>query len=189
MTAVSLLSDADDVVGSLTGIRRQILGCLEKPATATTIAKAMGTTRQRINYHLNALEDLGLIEVDEVRPRRGMHERVMRRIADTVIVSPTVFSGIDLNAKDTAGVAGVVSTASDLIRHVSVVANHASSDGKRLATATFDTSVRLASPAQLRLLIEEISNVIASHESESGLEFRITGFALPMEETPDGPAS
>ncbi len=182
MPAVSLLSDADEVVGKLTGIRRQIMDSLDEPNSATGLAQLIGTTRQRINYHLRALEDMGLVELASIRQRRGLAERIMQRTTAAVIVSPTVFADLDLDERETASVTGVVSVAADVIRQVAEVSNEASSTGSRLATATFDTRVSVKSPSDLRRLIEDISNVIASYNEPGGVEFRLAGFALPEKE-------
>ena len=38
-----------------------------EPGSATTIAAAVGSTRQKVNYHLKALEAHGLVELAEER--------------------------------------------------------------------------------------------------------------------------
>ena len=51
---------------TVSAFRRQILDALRgDPASATQIARNLATTRQRVNYHLKALEGAGLVELHE----------------------------------------------------------------------------------------------------------------------------
>ena len=52
------------------------------------LAARVGITRQKVNYHLNALEAHGLVELAEERKRGGITERVLRATAATYVVSP-----------------------------------------------------------------------------------------------------
>jgi len=58
-------------------VRAKVLAALVEPGSSTTVAHALGEPRQKINYHLRALERLDLLRVVEERPRRGFTERVM----------------------------------------------------------------------------------------------------------------
>ena len=67
-----------------------MLELLREPLSATEVAARLGESRQRVNYHVRALERGGLVELVEERPRRGCTERVVRATADAVVVEPTV---------------------------------------------------------------------------------------------------
>lgn len=185
MTKLSVMNDAEQIASSLTGFRRQLLDALDTPDSATGLAIKVGSTRQRVNYHLRALEASGLIELAEVRQKRGLQERVMRRVSDILLVDPTSFAGVSLTANDTAGITAVLTTATDLIRHAAAVANEASEDGSRLATATLDTEVTLRSPSHMRMLLEEIGETISRYDSEEGLSMRVATTVLPTVEKPN----
>ena len=79
------MDDPDQLAGALSPIRRRILAALTDPASATELAPALGLTRQKINYHLRVLERLGLVELVELRRRRGCVERVLRRSGEFVV--------------------------------------------------------------------------------------------------------
>jgi DNA-binding transcriptional ArsR family regulator len=179
---IALVTDPMSVE-ALTPFRRSLLRELDDPDSATGLAKRLGTTRQRVNYHLRALEDAGLVELDEVRQRRGLQERLMRRSGDVVVVDPTAFG--HLEGKDRTGVVGVVSTASDLIRQAATVGSEASRAGEKVAAGTLDTVVRLKDPKSLRLMLEEIASVVAKYDSgESGLAVRVATVALAAPRVP-----
>ena len=52
-------------------LRARILAALVEPGSASTLAADLGVSRQKVNYHLRALEEHGLVELVEERPRRG----------------------------------------------------------------------------------------------------------------------
>jgi DNA-binding transcriptional ArsR family regulator len=78
---VRVLTDAAAVETALDPIRATILDALAEPASAVTVAAAIGSTRQKVNYHLKALEAHGLVELAEERVWGGITERLMRRSA------------------------------------------------------------------------------------------------------------
>lgn len=178
---VTVLDDPDQVVETLSAFRRQILDVLSgDPASATQIARNLGTTRQRVNYHLKALESAGLVELHEERQRRGLTERVMRTSAEVFLVDPSVFDSGRLTRRDVAGVSAVVSVATDLIRQATVISARAGERDERVAAATLDTHIRVRSPSALRSMLDEIGAVIARHDSgETGLRVRVATSVLP----------
>src|SRR3712207_2810829 len=57
---VELPDEPDRVRTALSPMRRQLLDRLGEPSSATRLAAELNTTRQRVNYHLRALESAGL---------------------------------------------------------------------------------------------------------------------------------
>lgn len=177
---VTVLHDPDAVVDTLRPFRRRILAVLDTPASATEVARRLETTRQRVNYHMRYLEEAGLVVLHEERQRRGLTERVMRRSSPIVLVDPSAFDTGGLERSDVAGVSGVVSMATDVIRQAAEVATEAGRRRERVAAAVLDTRIRVESPAALRSMLEEVAAAIARHDSgESGLEIRISTSVLP----------
>ena len=173
----------------LSGLRREILRALDRPDSASGVAGRLGTTRQKVNYHLRALEEAGFVELAEERQRRGLTERIMRRTSDAVVVDPRAFDVSGLTEADAIGLGGVVATATDVIRSAASVASAASAAGERVAASVLDGEVRLASPTALDAMVEEIAAVIARHSSPTGLRFRTTTILLPVDpEVPGGDA-
>ena len=88
-----MLADAAAVEVALDPIRASILDELTEPASAATVAAAVGLTRQKVNYHLRALEAHGLVELAEERTWGGITERLLRRSARHFVVAPDVLQG------------------------------------------------------------------------------------------------
>jgi len=176
---VVTLHDPDTVVDVLTPVRRAILAALDEPDTATGLARRLGSTRQKINYHLRALEDAELVEVDEIRPRRGLTERVMRRTSDVVLVDPAAFDTSGLTRSDVAGLNAVVALATEVIGQAAR-ASLAARDGARVAAVSLDTTVRHADPSALHSMLEQIGDGRARHASRAGLSVRVATSVLPV---------
>lgn len=183
---VTMLDDPDRVVGALGPLRRSILALLGEPDSATGLAERLGTTRQKVNYHLRALEEAGLVELVATRRRRGFSERLLRRTADVLVVDPTTFDVSGLTTRDAIGVAGVTAVATDLVRQAGAVASAAAERGERVVAATLDTAIRVETPAALRALLDDLATVVAAHDAgDRGLAVRVATVVLP-EEASDG---
>ena len=91
--AVALLEQPDAVRLALSPMRRTLLERLRTPTSATQLASELALGRQRVNYHLRALEQAGLIELVENRQRRGCVERILVARARAFVVDPAVMMG------------------------------------------------------------------------------------------------
>ena len=99
--SMALLDVPDTVRLVLSPIRQQLLARLSQPGSATTLASELTMGRQRINYHLRALETAGLVSLVEERQKRGCVERVLVARARAFVVDPGVVTGHE--PKDAAG--------------------------------------------------------------------------------------
>ena len=94
MLDLDVLDDPAAAADLLDPLRARILANLEEPGSASSLAPVLGETRQKLNYHLRALEDHGLVELVEERPRRGLTERVVQATARSYVVSPAALGTI-----------------------------------------------------------------------------------------------
>lgn len=160
---VSVVDDPAAVEAACAPLRRRILELLDAPDSAVGLARRLGLPRQRVNYHLRALERAGLVVLVEERPRRGSTERIVARVADHVVVDPGLLTGA-LPPRDRAAAAGAVAAAGEVIREVAVAAAGAAASGRRLATATVDAEVRFAGPADLRAFLDDLAELCARYD-------------------------
>src|SRR3954471_21749125 len=91
-SAVALVDAPDALRTARPPLRRRLLDRLREPASAVVVAGEFGLARQKVNYHLRALEHAGFLELVEERPRRGCVERVLRTSARAFIVDPGVMA-------------------------------------------------------------------------------------------------
>lgn len=191
MTAtVGLVADASTIAAALDPLRRTLLALLDVPDSATGLAKRLGVSRQRINYHVRALEAAGLVELVEERARRGATERVVRRTADRLVVDPGALAHPpDADPRNRVGTMAVIGGAADAIRGVSAAAAAAGASRPRIATAATDATIRVRSPAALQSLLADLAATLARHDTGvdgEGLALRVSTLiwpSQPQEET------
>lgn len=177
-----LVDDPDAVAVSVSPVRRRLLSLLDRPASATQLADRMGTTRQRVNYHLRELERVGLVRLVEERRRRGVTERVLARVDDLPVVDPFILVPAGLADRDRAGVAGVMAAARDAIREVAAVTTAAVRSRRRVAASALQAAVRLTAPSELHDLTADLGNLLARYdagEAAAAVPYRVTVLVHP----------
>ena len=75
MLDLEVIEDPASAVMALDPIKRRILAELATPGSAASLAARVGLTRQKVNYHLRALEEHKLVEPAEERRWGGLTER------------------------------------------------------------------------------------------------------------------
>src|SRR5213595_796449 len=94
MHGVTVIDDPAAAEASLDPIRARLLAELAEPGSATTLAARVGLARQKVNYHLRALERHGLVELVEERRRGNCTERVLQATAASYVISPTALPDV-----------------------------------------------------------------------------------------------
>lgn len=183
----TLLDQPDAVRAALTPLRQELLRHLREPASATQLAATLGLSRQKVNYHLRALEDAGLVELVEERQRRGFRERVLRA-RPGFVVDPALVSGEFERVADRFAAGHLVGVAAEAVRDVSRMQAAADRDGKRLMTATAEVEVRFISPAAVRdftdELTEMLTELVARYDDPSGRRHRLVALTHPAAQKP-----
>ena len=126
---LGVIDEPNVAAAVLDPIRARVLSSLRNPGSATTVAAALGETRQKVNYHLRALEELGLVRLVEDRPRRGLTERVMVASARAYVLSPELLgdSAVDPDSTDRLSSNYVLALAARVVREVADLARRARS--------------------------------------------------------------
>jgi DNA-binding transcriptional ArsR family regulator len=163
---------------ALSPLRRRLLGLLRTPSSATKVAAELGLPRQRVNYHLRALETAGLVELVEERPRRGCTERILRTRPGTFVVDPTMMIADEVvQARDQYAAEHLVSVAAATVRDVARMQAAAAADGKRLLTFTVEAAVRFARPDDVHAFTDELADairqVVDRYDSPNGRPYRM----------------
>ena len=133
--------------GALDPIRSRVLAVLAEPGSATTVARALGLPRQKVNYHLRALEAHGLVRLVEVRARRGLTERMLQATAAAYVVSPAALGGRPPipAGTDRLSTRYLIALAARMVREVGdAVPRAPRRPGSRLPTLSIDTEIRFA---------------------------------------------
>src|ERR1051326_7423102 len=67
------------------------------PAAAATLATRVGLARQKVNYHLHALETHGLVRLAQERKWGGLTERLLVATAASYVVSPSALGPVAID--------------------------------------------------------------------------------------------
>jgi DNA-binding transcriptional ArsR family regulator len=186
---VRVLNDAAAVEVALDPIRASILDALAEPGSAASIAAAVGLTRQKVNYHLKALEAHGLVEPAGERAWGGITERYLRRSARHLIVAPEVLGGVpDPNeVVDRLSAAFLVAVNARTVSEIGSIMSGVAA-GMRVPTLTVDTVIGFRSPGDRAAFASELQSAIAAlaarYHHDDGRLHRLTVSSYPRPEEP-----
>ena len=168
--------------------QRLIEALASGPDSASGLARRLGESRQRLNYHLRLLEEAGQVELAEERWKGSKPERVMRLAARQYVLDPAAIGSLAEDpdeAGDRFSATYLVALASRALRELAELLDRAKGKHARLATAAVNTTVRLRSPAAFHEfqadLSRAVAQVIAKHHDEQGKGrwFRVVVGAYP----------
>ncbi len=89
--SLAFINSADQARSLLDPLRRSILEVLQEPGSSSSVADHLGLPRQRLNYHVRALEEEGLLRHVEDRRKGNCIERVVQATAPQYVIDPDLF--------------------------------------------------------------------------------------------------
>jgi DNA-binding transcriptional ArsR family regulator len=189
---VEVIEDASAAAVALDPLRARLLAELAEPGSAATVAARVGMARQKVNYHLKALESHGLLELAEERMRGGITERVLRATAAAYVVSPAALgeSAADPDeAPDRLSARYLIALAGRAVCEVGGLAHRAAAAGKRLPTLAIETEIRFRSAEDRAAFADELTAAVidlaARYHHDDGRPHRLIVAAHPKpKETP-----
>jgi len=162
---IQVIDDPGSATAALEPVRSRLLSELAEPASAATLATRVGLARQKVNYHLRALEAHGLVRLARKRKWGGLTERLLVATAASYVVSPSALgpAGVDASRNvDRLSAGYAIALAARVIREVGDLVRRAATAGKRLATLSVDTEVRFRSAADRAAFSRELTEAIAT---------------------------
>jgi DNA-binding transcriptional ArsR family regulator len=164
MLDVAVIEDPAAAIAALEPIKARLLAELTEPASAAALAVRVGLARQKVNYHLRALEDLKLVAPAEERRWGGLTERLMIATAASYVVSPAALGPIAVNParnNDRLSASYLIAVAARIVREVGALWRGARLSDKRLATLAIDTVIRFKSSADRAAFTNELTRAVA----------------------------
>lgn len=165
MFDVAVIEDPAAAEVSLDPIRVKLLAALTEPGSATTLAGRVGLPRQKVNYHLRALERHGLVELVEERRKGNVTERLLRATALSYVISPVALAAVQPDpdrAPDRLSARWLLALAARLVRDVGSLLTGAAKAQKRVATFALDGEIRFASAADRAAFAEELAGTVTA---------------------------
>jgi len=187
---IQVIDDPAAATVALEPVRSRLLAELAAPASAATLATRVGLTRQKVNYHLHALEEHGLVQLAEERKWGGLTERILVASAASYVVSPGAMGAVAVDPErevDRLSASYLIALGARVIREVGDLVRRATTSGLRLATLSVDAEVRFRSAADRAAfsaeLTDAITQLVAKYHDESapgGRPHRLMVMAHPL---------
>lgn len=165
MLDVDVIDAASAAALALDPVKTRILSELTEPASAAALAGRIGLSRQKVNYHLRALEEQKLVEPAESRQWGGLTERLMIATAASYVVSPAALGPIGADPDrhgDRLSAGYLIALAARIVREVGALARVARRKEMRLATLSIDTVIRFRSPAERAAFTADLAQAVAA---------------------------
>ena len=165
MLDVDVIDDPAAATVALDPIRNRLLAGLAEPASAASLAGRLGLTRQKVNYHLHALEQHKLVTAAGERQWGGLTERLLVASATSYVVSPTALGPIAADPRrsaDRLSASYLIALGARVVREVGDLWRRALRSDKALASLAVDTEIRFASPADRAAFTHDLTQAINS---------------------------
>ncbi|WP_437281234.1 helix-turn-helix domain-containing protein [Sorangium sp. So ce375] len=165
MLDVDVIEDPAAAAAALEPVRSRLLSELSAPASAATLATRLGIARQKINYHLRALEAHGLVRMAGTRKWGGLTERLLVASAASYVVSPGALGPVAVDPERTAdrlSASYLIALGARVVREVSDLLRRSREADKRLASLSIDAEVRFRSPAERAAFTGELTRAVTA---------------------------
>ncbi len=163
MLDIQVIDDPAAATAALEPMRSRLLSELAVPASAATLATRVGLARQKVNYHLRALEAHGLVRLAQERKWGGLTERLLVATASSYVVSSSALCPVAAHpnrAIDRLSASYLIALGARVVREVGDLVRRANEAVKRLATLAVDTEVRFRSAADRAAFSSELTEAI-----------------------------
>src|SRR5499427_10137211 len=165
MLDIQVIDDPAAATVALEPVRSRLLSELVQPASAATLATRVGLARQKVNYHLHALETHELVRLAEERKWGGLTERRLVATASSYVVSPGALGPVapdPARGMDRLSASYLVALAARAVREVGGLLRKSEEVNKRLATLSIDTEVRFRSAEERAAFSNELTAAVAA---------------------------
>ena len=165
MLDVEVIEDPAAATVALDPVRSRLLAELAEPASAAALSQRLGIARQRISYHLRALQTHGLVREVDTRKWGGLTERRVLATAATYVVSPAALGPVassPARAVDRLSASYLIALAARVVREVGDLVRRAFATQQRLATLSIDTEIRFRSAEERAAFSQELTASVAA---------------------------
>ncbi|WP_018685998.1 ArsR/SmtB family transcription factor [Actinokineospora enzanensis] len=197
MFDVAVIEDPAAAEVTLDPVRAALLAALAEPGSASSLAAVVGLPRQKVNYHLRALEKHGLVELVEERRKGNCTERVLRATAASYVISPAALSAVapdPSKSPDQLSARWLLALAARMVRELGRLIEGATAAKQRLATYACDTELTFATAADRAAFAGELQDAVAdlvrkyhAENAPGGRKHRLIVALHPSLKSPQNP--
>ena len=158
-------------------LRVRLLALSREPASATELGRRLGLPRQRVNYHVRALEKAGFLWPAGRHRKRNLIEQRYVATARAYVLSPGILGPLAADWRaiaDTASAEYLLALAEQVRSDVTQASKEARAEGLHLATLSLKSQFRFQTPVRrtefANAIRRAVVDVIAAHCSPNRLE-------------------
>jgi DNA-binding transcriptional ArsR family regulator len=183
---VETLSDPERIGALANPLRAKILGALRGSDTAAGLARGLGRSRQSVNYHLKALERVGLVQRVGERRKGNFVEQLYQACARRFVVSSRFAADpqrLESVFRDQVSLAQLSELGERLQRDSAALIDLAGSEGRQVPSASVSAEAHFADEetrtAFMSELLECLKTLLAKHGDAHGEPYRVALAAYP----------
>ena len=186
------IDDVEQAAALMKPVRLDVLRRMAEETTCTEVAGLLGTTPQKIHYHVKALENAGLVEKVAERKVRGILEGIYRAKARAYWLSPRLVGqlGGSRRGGDQASLGYLIQLAEEVQDDVATLAamqddeEHVPSLGLSAQVVLRDAAERAAFLADVQRTFQELAERYgARRPTKKAPTYRIALACYPKEES------
>lgn len=181
MNAIHTVHTPEAVQAITHPIRAQVLSVLREPATAAIVAREIGLPRQKVNYHVKALLNAGLVKHAGERRKGNFMEQLYQAVARRFVISPTAAWDRDKLTKtlrEQTALANLSRIGESMQHDAAVLLDMAADQDVEVPSVAIETELSFADQADRGQFMQEYMAAIAplmkKWSSPAGDAYRMT---------------
>jgi DNA-binding transcriptional ArsR family regulator len=167
-------------------LRVAILDALRTPGSAAGAARAIGETRQKVNHHVKALLDAGLLRPEGERRNGNFVEQLYQSVASSFMVSPRLACGGDRRVealRSQVPLEHLTELGERIQRDAIELLDRAAFDGEDIPSLSVEASVRfpdeVSRAAFMAEYLDQLEPLLRKHGAREGGAFRVVTAVYP----------
>jgi DNA-binding transcriptional ArsR family regulator len=183
---VEVLDDPGQVAALAHPLRVAILDALRTPGSAAGAARAIGETRQKVNHHVKALLDAGLLRPEGERRNGNFVEQLYQSVASSFMVSPRLACGGDRRVealRSQVPLEHLTELGERIQRDAIELLDRAAFDGEDIPSLSVEASLRFPDEASraafMAEYLDQLEPLLRKHGAREGGAFRVVTAVYP----------
>jgi DNA-binding transcriptional ArsR family regulator len=186
VSRVEVLDDPEQVAALAHPLRVAILDALRTPGSAAGAARALGETRQKVNHHVRALVDAGLLRPEGERRNGNFVEQLYQSVASSFMVSSRLACGGERRVdalRSQVPLEHLTELGERVQRDAIELLDRAAFDGEEIPSLSVEASVRFPDEASRAAFMAEyldlLKPLLRKHGARDGGAFRVVTAVYP----------
>ncbi|MBY6036508.1 helix-turn-helix domain-containing protein [Fictibacillus nanhaiensis] len=185
-----IVSEPEQAAALLHPVRSEIISLLKEPRSATELSKRMNDSAQKVNYHLKALEKVGLVTRSGTRNVRNLVEVLYVSVGKTFLLSDSLGLSQETVQKlqDQTALAHVLSLTEKVKRDAVLLMEQV--DEEVIPSAVMEMELSLSGVEERQAFLQEyadmLSQLIQKHHDPKQAQSRTYHVSMAMYPKPEG---